>query len=156
MTNNNNISKSTQGNDDENSNQQGRRRQRRRINLNQEDEPDRSRRVPMGIELSLRSANGGVYPNTGTSNNQILGGTTIPYRPMDISSILRLSSSMRRGNSTIGTTNSNFARTTISIMTTTPPLNREAFIHILDCAVAICDECLDDPNTVDDDVDDHW
>jgi hypothetical protein len=140
---NHNISKPIQDND-ESSNEPGRRRQRSssRINLNRE-EQDRSRQVPTIIDVAGRG--GGVYPNTYTPNRQ-LPGTTMPYRPMDISSILRLSSTMRNRSGS-----SMYASTTTTV--SVPTLNREGFIHILDCALAICDEILDDRNTVDDESD---
>ena len=132
MTNNNN-SKSTQGNDESfTSNDQERQRQRRRIYLNQDEDQDRSRPLP---PITLDLIRRGIHPNAIASRQS---GVEFPYRPPDISSILRLSSTMRNRSST---------------SSSAAQLNHTNFIDILDRALAICDECLDDPDIVEDESD---
>lgn len=159
---NRNFSKSSQGND-HSSDEQERQRQRRRIHLRQDEASDRIRRqVPTTIDIPRRG-DGNVdddpdhaiiaIHHAPTPNHPT--GNAIPYRPMDISSILRLSSTMRNGSGRIMMNHAVPSTTTSATVTTTvPSMNRENFLHILDCALAICDECLED-STLPNDESDH-
>jgi hypothetical protein len=155
---NHSVTKLTNEND-ESSNEQGRRRQRRRIHLNQ-DQDQSGQVVPTIVDIILRNNIGGSnidLNSTHVAPSQSLPpGTEIPYQPLDISSVLRLSSTMRNDSSTSGSINR--IPTTTGFATPIashpqPPFNREGLIHILDCALAICDECLEDVDIEDEESD---
>jgi hypothetical protein len=171
MTNHNKVSKSVRGSNEYN-NEQRRQRQRRRIQLNQVlEQQHQSPQVPTIIDAIIRPMDSRDNGEADFSNNPILtpvhplpSRTNVPYQPLAISSILRLSSTMRNNTSRSTSINlptfatpiylaASSSASSSSPSSSSPTLTREGFIHILDCALAICDEVLDDPDLVDEESD---
>ena len=147
----------TRGNDDSSNGQSS--RQRRRIHMNQDKQEDQLRQVvPTIIDISRRGRNSsGPNTNSSSRNRQLLlPGSAIPYRPMDIPSLLRISSTTMLDGSYDSFHTSVSTTPTAATGNVSSSLNHQALIRILDCALEICNELLTDPpNTIDIDESNH-
>jgi hypothetical protein len=127
---NNEFSKSTQDNDESlsssssSSSEQARQRRERMV-MRQEQWQQQQRQL-----LMVMMRNSSHDPARHSAVTPIQPLDVVPYNSFERMALLR-SPLMRYNATTATTTNSN-----------TPTLNREEFVHILDCALDICDEVI--------------
>ena len=125
---------------------QGNRRQRRRIHhVNPDDRPP-STVQPITLD-GVHFANRSAYPPPPPPEGG--GGVAPQHRPVDVSSLLQLSSTMRNRNDSIpiaSISSSSAAASSSSLVN-----HNSHLIYILDRALILCDECLNDIVMMEDD-----